>query len=191
MSSDELVNGVRFACKISQPRGPPRPRHKQAQLATCRRTHPCSSLSASSPLKYVLSPPSPPAPSLAAPPAEADADADAPVASAPDAACMVTAGAGSDSWPCTGLVRTGSSFGWCTSRSRPFSDRYRSAASAAMQPEPAAVTACRQCGSCTSPAAKTPAKEVSGVPGLTVIYPTASVARKGLRSAVLGSCPMA
>jgi hypothetical protein len=135
---------------------------------------------ASSPLKYV-SPPSPsPCPSDAATATgaaavDAEAEAEAAEPPAPAAACIVTlaAGAGSLSW--AGFMRAGSSVGWCTSRSRPFSDRKRSAASAAMQPEPAAVTAWRQCGSCTSPAAKTPGREVSGEPGFTLMYPTASV----------------
>lgn len=46
------------------------------------------------------------------------------------------------------------------------SERNRSASSAAMQPIPAEVTACRYTGSAMSPAAKTPGIEVSALPGL-------------------------
>jgi len=51
----------------------------------------------------------------------------------------------------------------------PSAPRYRSDSSAAMQPVPAAVTACRNTQSCTSPQANTPGTLVCVVPGVVLM----------------------
>ena len=92
-------------------------------------------MSASSPLKYVSPPSSAPAPPAVAAAADDAVEEEEEEEEEDDVDADIVAVAGLSSSG-TGLVRAGSSCGWCTSRSRPFSDRYRSAASAAMQPEP-------------------------------------------------------
>ncbi len=65
----------------------------------------------------------------------------------------------------------GAAAGTGTSTPRPRSASHRSAAMAAMQPDPAAVTACRHSESTTSPAANTPSTSVSGMPGASLDVP--------------------
>lgn len=67
------------------------------------------------------------------------------------------------------FIENGSPFTSYVSRA----SRKRSASMAAMQPEPAAVTACRYVESCTSPAAKTPGTLVA-LPSVVRTYPLAS-----------------
>src|ERR1700687_4707563 len=69
--------------------------------------------------------------------------------------------------------------------------RKRSASSAAMQPRPAAVTACRQISSATSPAANTPGTEVAVEFGATSTYPDGFSLIWPRMSSVAGACPIA
>ena len=71
------------------------------------------------------------------------------------------------------------------------SSSQRCASSAAMVPEPAAVTAWRYVWSWTSPAAKTPGMFVRVERGSVTRYPASSWSSQSRKSAVFGSCPTA
>src|SRR3977135_3122611 len=76
-------------------------------------------------------------------------------------------------------------------RSLARSARKRSASRAAMQPRPAAVTACRQVSSATSPAANTPGTEVAVEFGATSTYPDGFSLTWPSTSSVAGAWPIA
>src|SRR3984885_10976093 len=76
-------------------------------------------------------------------------------------------------------------------RSLARSARKRSASRAAMQPRPAAVTACRQVSSATSPAANTPGTEVAVEFGATSTYPDGLSLIWPWISSVAGAWPIA